>query len=71
MSQYFLNEKLVRDKVDFKIYRDDGLFSFTGRFRGIKEVYTAIAMRNTYFKLWRASLFAKWLQLQIFWKTYS
>jgi predicted AlkP superfamily pyrophosphatase or phosphodiesterase len=55
-EQVFLNEKLVRDKDLILNNIEDELAIFLLRFRGIKEVYTATTMRNTYFSSGRASL---------------
>lgn len=55
-EQVFLNEKLARDKDMDLADIEDELAIFLLRFRGIKEVYTATAMRNTYFSSGGASL---------------
>jgi len=55
-EQVFINEKLVRDKDMNLADIEDELVNFLLRFRGIKEVYTATAMRNTDFSSGRASL---------------
>jgi predicted AlkP superfamily pyrophosphatase or phosphodiesterase len=55
-EQVFINEKLVRDKDMNLADIEDELVNFLLRFRGIKEVYTATAMRNTDFSSSRASL---------------
>jgi predicted AlkP superfamily pyrophosphatase or phosphodiesterase len=54
-EQVFLNEKQIRAKnLDLDDIEDE-LAIFLLRFRGIKEVYTATAMRNTEFSSGRAS----------------
>ncbi len=55
-DQVFLNEKLARDKnVDLEDIENE-LAVFLLRFRGIKEVYTATAMRNSAFASGRSAL---------------
>ncbi|SIN65023.1 alkaline phosphatase PafA [Algoriphagus halophilus] len=53
-EQVFLNHELIREKgMNLKDMQDD-LANFLLRFRGIKEVYTAYAMKNSEFTAGRA-----------------
>jgi arylsulfatase A-like enzyme len=55
-DQVFLNHKLIQEKeIDLDDMQED-LGNFLLRFRGIKEVYTAHAMRSTEFGYGRAKL---------------
>lgn len=55
-DQIFLNHRLARDKGVNIIDMQNDLANFLLRFNGIKEVYTAHAMRNTNFALDRPHL---------------